>query len=115
MTLVMGYPSPTPIAAVTDKVAMVVAADGASRWLRAIAMVTGKSPMPRPWRLRPICSQVKSLDNAAITSPTITVERANSTTRRCRWPSASRHITGVASAPVSRVAVSIHSALESEM
>ena len=57
---------------------------------------------------------VKPLDTAASTQPTTTAPRATRMTGRWRGPSASRPITGVARAPVSKVMVRIHSPVLSD-
>jgi len=57
---------------------------------------------------------VKPLDTAESTQPTTTAPRATRMTARWRGPSASRPITGVARAPVSRVMVRIHSPVLSD-
>ena len=73
-----------------------------------MAMVTGSSPRPNPCRARPATTTTNWSDTAASTQPTSTTPRATRITSRCRGPSARRPITGVASAPVSRAAVSSH-------
>ncbi len=102
------------MAVVTDRVAMVCRACSGGRFRRAMAMATGRSPRPTPCRARPMISTVKPLDTAASTQPTTTAPRATRITARWRGPSASRPITGVASAPVSRVMVRIHSPVLSD-
>ena len=73
-----------------------------------MAMVTGVNPSPTPCRARPATTSAKLSEAAAKMQPATTEPRAARTTRRCRDPSASRPITGVARAPVNKVAVSSH-------
>ena len=47
-TLVMGYPIPTPTAAVIDNVAMVRSATAGGSVVRAMVMHTGTRPRPMP-------------------------------------------------------------------
>src|ERR1700731_2070337 len=91
----------------TDSVAMVRRAESGGRLRRAIAMATGKSPRPTPWKARPMINTVNPLDTAETTQPTPTEARAARMTARWRDPSASRPITGVATAPPRRVTVRI--------
>lgn len=114
MSPVIGYPSPAAAAAVTERVAMAAAERPAGRWLRAMAMVTGRSPSPTPWRPRPTTSTVNPLDTAESTQPITTTPRATTMTRLLRGPSARRPMAGVARAPVRRAAVSTHWAVLSE-
>jgi hypothetical protein len=99
---------------VTDRVAMVRRAASRGRFRRAMAMATGRRPRPTPCRARPMINTVKPLDTAESTQPTTTAPRATRMTARWRGPSASRPITGVARAPVSRVMVRIHSPVLSD-
>ena len=96
---------------VIDKVPMARTARSPARWRRAMAMVTGSSPSPTPWRPRPVTTTAKLFDTAASTQPAMTTTRAPRMTSRWRGPSARRPMIGVARAPVSRVMVRSHSAV----
>ena len=96
------------MAADTDSVAMACPARSRSRWRRAMAMLTGRSPIPTPWRPRPSTRTKNEVDTADTTHPASTTDSVTMMTDRWRRPSASRPMTGVASAPVSRAAVRTH-------
>jgi hypothetical protein len=99
---------------VTDSAAAVDRDRSPVSAVRAVAMASGVSPRPSPCSARPAISQPRPSGSAASTLPARTTPSTTSTTvRRCR-PSPRRPITGVATAPTSRVTVSDHWALVTE-
>ena len=50
---VIGYPAPTPAAAVTERIPITAGERSGGRWSRAAAIVIGASPSPMPCIVRP--------------------------------------------------------------
>src|ERR1700728_2111049 len=73
-----------------------------------MAMVTGTSPRPTPWKARPPTGIGKLFPVAASTHPARSRPSETSTTWRCFAPSASRPMPGVTTAPARSAAVSSH-------
>lgn len=111
---VNAYPRPAPTEVVMESKAIVRLDSSGGRFLRAMAIATGRTPKPMPWKPRPTRSKRKPFDAAESTQPAITAPSPTRTTSRWWGPSAIRPITGVASAPVSRVMVITHCAVLSD-
>ena len=100
-----------PTETVTDSVEMVGWDAVNVRCRRARAIVMGTVPYSRPCRARPMRKTAKFGASVATTDPTQMTLRLARRSRRVCGPSARRPMIGVATAPTSRLMVSIHCAV----
>jgi hypothetical protein len=97
----------------TDSSAMVLPARSA-RCSRAVAIMSAVSPRPVPWAARPASSTQNGPGTTVARPPATTAASVPTTVARRRGPSPRRPSSGMATAPVSRVIVSVHCAAASE-
>ena len=82
---------------------------------RIIAMPIGTIAMPEPWSRRATMSRGRPSESPPTRLAVATTASMSSMTRRLPYMSAMREATGVATAPASRVAVTIHEAPPAEV
>ncbi|WKV15787.1 hypothetical protein LP422_23875 [Janibacter limosus] len=78
---------------------------------RIVAIPMGTSAMPMPCRARARMRKGSEVDSPPTSAPRATIAGVTGIIRRLPYMSAMREMTGVATAPATRVAVIIHDAL----